>query len=74
MDPKKVGTVDDEPANSQEEEICLIHQEYILDDTIHVREVLEEHKLEIFDFKRFECGETIGTIGDQPLEFVETCQ
>lgn len=74
MDPKKIGTEDDEPAKNKDDEICLIHQEYILDENITVKEVLQENKLEITDFKRFECGETIGTIGDQPLEFVETCQ
>lgn len=74
MDPKKIGTPDEEPSKNKEDEICLIHQEYLLDESITVKEVLEENKLEIVDFKRFECGETISNVGDQPLEFVETCQ
>lgn len=74
MDPKKIGTAVEEPATNKDDEICLIHQEYLLDESITVKEVLEENKLEIVDFKRFECGETIGIVGDQPLEFVETCQ
>lgn len=74
MDPKKIGTPDDEPTKNKEDEICLIHQEYLLNEDITVKDILEENKIEIIDFKRFECGETIGTVGDQPLEFVETCQ
>nr|XP_023012075.1 elongation factor Ts, mitochondrial isoform X2 [Leptinotarsa decemlineata] len=74
MDPKKIGTPTDEPAKNKDEESCLIHQEYLLDDSITVKDILEEHKLEIIDFKRFECGENMNAIGDQPLEYVETCQ
>lgn len=74
MDPKKVGSADDKPTKSKDDEICLIYQEYLLDDSITVKDILKEHQLEIVDFKRFECGETISTVGDQPLDFVETCQ
>lgn len=74
MHPKKIGTSDDEPAKNKDEETCLIHQEYLLGDGISVKEVLAENKIEILDFKRFECGESDRALGDQPLEFVETCQ
>lgn len=74
MHPKKIGTSDDEPAKNKDEETCLIHQEYLLEDGVTVKEVLEENKIEIIDFKRFECGESDRALGDQPLELVETCQ
>ncbi|XP_018574167.1 elongation factor Ts, mitochondrial [Anoplophora glabripennis] len=74
MHPKKIGSSDDEPAKNKDEETCLIHQEYLLADELTVKEVLEENKIEIVDFKRFECGESDRALGDQPLEFVETCQ
>ncbi|RZB39868.1 elongation factor Ts, mitochondrial, partial [Asbolus verrucosus] len=74
MNPKKVGTSLDAPSKDKENEICLIHQEYLLDDNVTVREVLDENQLEIVDFKRFECGEDTNQSVDQPLEFIETCQ
>lgn len=74
MDPKKIGSDTDEPAKNKDDETCLIHQEYLLDDSVTVKDILEESKLEIIDFKRFECGEIVNAVGDQPLEYVETCQ
>ncbi|XP_072390062.1 elongation factor Ts, mitochondrial [Diabrotica undecimpunctata] len=74
MYPTKIGSPDDKPSTNKEEESCLIHQDYLLDDTVTVDEVLKEHNIEVVDFKRFECGETSKARGDQPLEYVETCQ
>ncbi|CAH2008288.1 unnamed protein product [Acanthoscelides obtectus] len=74
MKPTKVGTADDKPAPNKDEETCLIHQEYLLDDSVTVKELLEEHQLEIVEFRRLECGETVSSVSNQPLEFVETCQ
>lgn len=73
MDPKKVGTSSDEPAKNPDDETCLIHQEYLVDETTIVNDVLEEHGIEVIDFKRFECGENL-TVGIQPLSHIETCQ
>nr|CAI5818993.1 unnamed protein product [Callosobruchus analis] len=74
MQPTKIGNNDDKPAPNKDEETCLIHQEYLLDDSVTVKELLEQNQLEIVDFKRLECGESVSSIGKQPLEFVETCQ
>ncbi|XP_056635685.1 elongation factor Ts, mitochondrial [Diorhabda sublineata] len=74
MRPTKLGCITDKPNVNKEEETCLIHQEYLLDDTLTVNDVLNLHNIEIVDFKRFECGESAKAVGDQPLEYVETCQ
>ncbi|EFA03187.2 elongation factor Ts, mitochondrial [Tribolium castaneum] len=74
MNPQKIGTSDDEPAKDKEEEVCLIHQEFLLDDSVTVKEVLDEHEIEVVDFKRLECGgDTVEGV-NQPLELIETCQ
>ncbi|KAK5646417.1 hypothetical protein RI129_004881 [Pyrocoelia pectoralis] len=72
MDPKKIGTSDDEPASNVDDETCFIYQEYIVDDSITVNEVLNENDVEIVDYKRFECGENINN--SSPLSTIETCQ
>ncbi|KAF7280375.1 elongation factor Ts, mitochondrial [Rhynchophorus ferrugineus] len=74
MAPKQIGKITDEPSENKEEELSLIHQEYLLDDSLKIKDVLEENKVEVIDFQRFECGEIHNTVGDQPLELVETCQ
>lgn len=71
MDPKKIGTSDDEPSPNSDDETCLIYQEYIVDDSIMVNEVLDENGVEVIDFQRFECGENTDGV---PLSNVETCQ
>lgn len=74
MNPKKIGGPNDEPATNKDEETCLIHQEYLLNDELSIKELLDENRVEVVDFKRFECGEHLTGFGDQPLEYVETCQ
>lgn len=74
MNPKKVGTLDDEPAKEKDDEECLIHQEYLEDPSVTVQEVLEESGVEIVDFRRFECGEVVNSGGEKHLETLETCQ
>lgn len=62
MNPSKVGSADiDKPNEDKDEEKCLIHQEYLLDPTITVGELFTENGIEIVDFNRFECGETVST-------------
>ncbi|KAI4465678.1 elongation factor ts dimerization domain superfamily [Holotrichia oblita] len=73
MNPKRVGTSTDEPSKNSDEETCLIFQEYLNDESIKVKDYLEENGVEVIDFKRFECGECSRITG-QSLEFVETCQ
>ncbi|XP_053672389.1 elongation factor Ts, mitochondrial [Anopheles nili] len=58
MKPERIGVQGkDEPATDKDEETCLIHQEYLVDPTYTVGEVLEANRLQIVDFQRFECGE-----------------
>lgn len=58
MNPKKVGEADkDKPNANKDEETCLIHQEYLIDDDKTVGEVLQENNVSIIDYQRYECGE-----------------
>lgn len=58
MNPRKIGEMGkDEPAENKDDEVCLIHQEYLLDPEVTISEVLSENKIDIIDFQRFECGE-----------------
>lgn len=58
MNPKKVGEEGkDEPSANKDDETCLIHQEYLIDDDKTVGEVLKENNVSIIDYQRFECGE-----------------
>ena len=58
MNPQKIGRKDlDEPAPNKDDEICLIHQEYLLNPDQTAGEVLEANNIELLDFERFECGE-----------------
>lgn len=57
MNPERIGSISEEAEANNDEEKCLIHQDYILDESIKVKEVLEENGIEVVDFKRFECGE-----------------
>ncbi|TMW49881.1 hypothetical protein DOY81_005062 [Sarcophaga bullata] len=60
MNPKKVGEADkDKPNPNKDDETCLIHQEYLIDDDKTVGEVLQENKLSIIDYQRYECGESV---------------
>lgn len=78
MNPLKIGKVDnDKPAESSDDETCLIYQEFVADTDLTVNDVLKEHHIEVVDFERFECGQTsqnpIEKDG-QALENVQTCQ
>lgn len=58
MNPRKVGEVGkDKPNPNKDDETCLIHQEYLIDDEKTVGEVLEENNLLVIDYQRYECGE-----------------
>jgi elongation factor Ts len=59
MNPLKIGDKEkDEPKANKDDEICLIHQEFLSDPELSVADVLVENNLEIVDYHRFECGET----------------
>lgn len=58
--PQKVGDKEkDKPAENEDDETCLIHQEYLFDTSIKVGELLEERQIEIVDFQRFKVGESV---------------
>lgn len=60
MNPKKIGVKDiDEPNEIKDDEQCLIYQEYLLEPSITVDELLNENGIKIIDFQRFECGENL---------------
>lgn len=59
MNPLRIGEKGkDEPAENKDDEMCLIHQEYLLDPEQTIAEVLETNQIQIIDFQRFECGES----------------
>lgn len=77
--PKKVGAKDhDKPMKNIDDETCLIYQEYLLDSSVTVDEVLKEHDVEVLDFVRFSCGEPVNNalsgVEKQPLDSVQTLQ
>lgn len=72
MSPTKIGNPDvDQPAPNADDENSMIYQEYLLDSSLTVQQVLMDSQAEILDFARFEMGETV-ELG-QTLENVETC-
>ncbi|XP_041972176.1 elongation factor Ts, mitochondrial isoform X2 [Aricia agestis] len=77
--PLKIGDKDkDKPASNTDDETCLIFQEYLLDPSYTVGEVMEQNKVEIVDFIRFSCGEVVEAnmpgVEKQPLDTVQTLQ
>lgn len=77
MNPLRIGSDNDKPVENSDDETSLIHQDYILDESLKVKDVLMENGLEIVDFKRYECGEQDGNVSaenEQPLEKVANAQ
>lgn len=77
--PRKIGDKDkDKPAKNSDDETCLIFQEYLLDPSFTIEEVLEQHKVEIVDYIRFSCGEIVEAsmpgVEKQPLDTMQTLQ
>lgn len=57
--PTKVGNKEhDKPVANIDDELCLIHQEYLFDPSIKVSELLEEQEIEVVDFQKYKCGES----------------
>ncbi|XP_063617396.1 elongation factor Ts, mitochondrial isoform X2 [Cydia splendana] len=77
--PAKIGDKNtDKPAKDSDDETCLIYQEYLLDPSYTVEEILEQNKVEIVDYVRFSCGENVEAnmpgVEKQPLDTVQTLQ
>ena len=72
MNPTKIGNAEsDEPASNADDENSMIYQEFLLDPSLTVQQVLIDSQAEILDFARFEVGENI-ELG-QIVDSVETC-
>ncbi|XP_063529453.1 elongation factor Ts, mitochondrial isoform X2 [Cydia strobilella] len=77
--PAKIGDKNiDKPAKDSDDETYLIYQEYLLDPSYTVQEILEQNKVEIVDYVRFSCGENAEAnmpgVEKQPLDTVQTLQ
>ncbi|KAK7872313.1 hypothetical protein R5R35_002765 [Gryllus longicercus] len=60
MNPVKIGEVgQDTPANNPDDESCMIYQEYLLDPSQTVGEMLASTSISVLDFARYECGEEL---------------
>nr|CAD7577066.1 unnamed protein product [Timema californicum] len=60
MSPTKLGEAGvHEPAANPDDEQCMIYQEYLLDPTITVAQLLADSGVSLIDFVRFECGEEL---------------
>lgn len=58
LNPQKIGELGkDEPNTNKDEESCLIHQDYLIDEEKTVGEILAENETQIVDYQRYECGE-----------------
>lgn len=58
--PLKIGNKErDKPAEDEDDETCLIYQEYLFDTSIKVGQLLEERQIEIVDYQRYKCGESV---------------
>nr|XP_012230253.1 PREDICTED: elongation factor Ts, mitochondrial [Linepithema humile]XP_012230254.1 PREDICTED: elongation factor Ts, mitochondrial [Linepithema humile] len=72
MDPQKIGNPRiDEPNDNTDEEPCMIYQEFLLDPTLSVQQLLESTEAEIIDFARFEVGEELEE--ESTLKSAQTC-
>ncbi|XP_063242495.1 elongation factor Ts, mitochondrial [Bacillus rossius redtenbacheri] len=67
MNPAKFGEPGvDEPAADPDEERCMIHQEFLLDPSITVGQLLAVNGASVLGFERFECGEALGSSSVEP--------
>ncbi|XP_029164631.1 elongation factor Ts, mitochondrial [Nylanderia fulva] len=72
MDPQKIGNpLVDEPHNNVDEEPCMLYQEFLLDPSLSVQQLLMETETDIVDFARFEVGENFDE--EPTIEHVQTC-
>lgn len=68
MAPQEIGSVEeDEKCDNPDDEKCLIFQEYLIDNTWVVQDLLDNNGVEVIGFKRFECGEDIEGKSSKPV-------
>ncbi|CAK9814601.1 Elongation factor Ts, mitochondrial [Anthophora plagiata] len=72
MNPVKIGDPKvDEPFDNIEDEPVMLYQEFLLDPSLSIQQLLQNEQIEILDFARFEIGEALES--KQMLDTVETC-
>lgn len=65
MNPKQVGILgEDEPASNKDDEMTMIHQEFLLDPELTVDQFIANAGIKIVDFVRIECGESLEVAED----------
>ncbi|XP_015440516.1 PREDICTED: elongation factor Ts, mitochondrial [Dufourea novaeangliae] len=75
MNPVKIGDLSvDEPNDDVDEESVMLYQDFLLDSSMSVQQLLQAEETEVIDFARFEMGEILESETEkQPLDSVETC-
>ncbi|XP_033208830.1 elongation factor Ts, mitochondrial [Belonocnema kinseyi] len=72
MNPTKIGDPNvDQPIKSVDDESVMIYQEFLLDPSLTVQQLLIDSQAEILDFARFEMGEL--SEEKEQLKAAETC-
>lgn len=72
MNPLKIGDpLTDRPNEDAENESVMLYQEFLLDPSLSVCQLLKNENCEVLDFARFEMGEVINN--DQTLDTIEVC-
>ena len=57
MNPTSIGSFDEELKEKPQEEKRLLHQDFMFDDSLSVKDVLKKYGVRVTDFIRIECGE-----------------
>ncbi|XP_003699964.1 elongation factor Ts, mitochondrial [Megachile rotundata] len=72
MNPIKIGDISvDRPNDDANSENIMLFQEFLLDPTLSVQQLLQNEQVEILDFARFEMGEELDN--KESLDSVEIC-
>lgn len=72
MNPIKIGdTSIDKPSEDSNNENVMLFQEFLLDPTLSVQQLLQNEQAEIVDFARFEMGEVLEN--KESLDSIEVC-
>ncbi|KOC62699.1 Elongation factor Ts, mitochondrial [Habropoda laboriosa] len=72
MNPVKVGDAKiDEPFDNTDDEPVMLYQEFLLDPSLSIQQLLQNEQIEVLDFARFEMGEFLEN--KEMLNSVETC-
>ena len=72
MNPTKIGDPNvDQPTKSADDESVMLYQEFLLDPSLTVQQLLIDSQAEILDFARFEMGELVEE--KEELKEAETC-